>query len=227
MPNTNGHRAPPSVARTMHRLEGEEDRTVSALLVAMTEGRGEDVTLLADQVSRLAGVKRLLVAHRADKPVPQPPRTQVDRFLIGSYALHQLHAYLTRGQTEWMAAITGPKLDGVRFLSDLVELPADKLSVHGVTANDDGVFAVLCTLDRFGHGLHALVHSHRFCGPPRPSDVDLRMQEMLDAGKYAAIQGICSEDGYFRFFAGARDFTVEVYGSNVEQIDEKLFRVRS
>lgn len=224
MPNVNG-RAPPSVARTMQRLETEEERTVSALLIAMTEGRGDDVTLLADQVSRLAGVKRLLVAHRADQVVSLQPRMTVDRYLVGSYALHQLHAYLTRGKTEWMAAITGPKLDGVRFLSDLVELPADKQSVHGVTANDDGVFAVLCTLDRFGHGLNALVHSHRFCGPPRPSDVDLRMQELLDAGNYAAIQGICSEDGFFRFFAGARDFTVEVYGSNVEKIDERLFRV--
>lgn len=199
-------------------------------MLAMERGQNAAVHLLTNQQIHLAELRRELITFRAEQlrrtapEIAQPTRAG---FVVGSVFLHQMHTYLTRGTTEWMAGITGPTINGTRLLTDRIEIGSERRSVAGVTGDQDAVFKVLIDLEKHGHALHALVHSHRFAGPPTPSGVDLRMQETFDAGGYGAIQAIFSEDGFVRFFGGKEPFSVQVYGTRVEQIDDDLFRLEA
>lgn len=145
-------------------------------------------------------------------------------FLASSLFLADCYQYLVRGEPEWMHAVTGIQFGACRTLERFVHFTNDEQSALGVKANVSSVFKALTALDECGHGLHGIFHSHRFSGIPRPSSVDLALQERLDAGGYGAVQCIFSEDGFLTFFAGSRNFEVKIHGK-IKQLSRRVFRL--
>lgn len=171
-------------------------------------------------------------------PTYQPPApaaaakpTDNTTYWISSATLATAYQYLLQklpngGEPEWMLAVTGIKLpNGTRTLEHLMAIKLNRQ--NGVQAAFDmaDFTRVAVMLHEHGQALHAILHSHRFAGPPGPSGVDLALQRQLDGGGYPAIQAVFSEDGYVRFFAGAKPWQVQVHGSGVESCGPGLWRI--
>jgi hypothetical protein len=75
--------------------------------------------------------------------------------------------------------------------------------------------------------MHGLFHCHPGNGPAmtRPSSTDLATQERYERGGYPCIGGICSRDGWFRFFAH-HPFAITIFGKGVVQHEEHLFHIQ-
>lgn len=190
-------------------------------------------------VAPLAEGQPALPAPAQEDAVKPPARTtqpapSVPTYVISSATLAQAFAQLTRRlpgtneEPEWMLAVTGVRQEAqnLRTLEHLIDvrLARQSPSVAAFDIQDFGRVAI--TLHEHGLALHAIFHSHRFAGPPHPSQVDWRLQDLLDKAGYPAIQAVFSEDGYVRFFA-RRDFRVCVYGKGVEHVeqDAALYRI--
>jgi hypothetical protein len=186
-------------------------------------------------VPRLGTIVELPAADPAlleeAKPAAPASSPGVVTYWISSAALAQAHAFLVQhlpgggGEPEWMLAATGLKWDGLRTLEHLIAVRLATQSGARASFDIQHFTAVALTLHGHGQQLHAVLHSHRFKGPPQPSGVDMRLQSVLD--EYPAIQAVMSEDGWVRFFGGERRFAVQVYGKGVKTDgkDPFLFRI--
>ena len=139
--------------------------------------------------------------------------------------LDECLSYLTQGRAEWMRAVTGIRLGNYYTLERMIHLDLETQSAARATADMDSVFRALLSLADSGHALHAVFHSHRSRGMPGPSSIDKALQQRLDRGGYPAIQAIFSEDGFVRFFGGQEPFEVKVYGTGVEKVNERVYRL--
>jgi hypothetical protein len=167
------------------------------------------------------------------KPALPAPAPGLETYWISSAVLAQAHAYLLQrlpgsaGEPEWMLAVTGLKWDGVRTLEHLIAVRLATQSGARASFDMQHFTAVAVSLHQHGMELLAVMHSHRFSGPPRPSGVDMHLQGILDEGQYTACQAVFSEDGWVRFFGGEHRFAVQVYGKGVKPDgkDPFLFRI--
>ncbi len=164
----------------------------------------------------------------------QPPLTtqpQVPLYIVSPLTLATAYAQLrrhhpgTQEEPEWMLAVTGVKHEQMRTLEQLIEVKLAKQSAVTAAFDMQDFTRIATTLYEKSQALHAIFHSHRFRGQPQPSPVDWRLQEILDQGRYPAIQAVFSEDGYVRFFA-RRPFTVVVSGKGVDCVDPNTFLYR-
>jgi len=150
---------------------------------------------------------------------------QLSRYVVSSTTLAEAHAYLTqhrpgsRTESEFMLAATGLVVDGARTLEHLIEVKMSHQSFGQASFDMQAFMTIAVSLYEHDQHLHAVFHSHRFDGPPSPSDTDIRLQGILEEGGYPAIQAVFSEDGYVRFFANQRLFGIEIHGSGVEPVD--------
>jgi len=222
------------IARMMEPLE----RALADADALGIQFYGERLTGYMQVVQSVAPTLATLPAPMQSQPArvlpaspPPSPRAEEPSYLVSSATLAQAYAQLTRQgpgdgpEPEWMLAVTGIKQDTLRTLEHLIDV---KLATQSTTraAFDMQDFArIALTLHEQGLALHAIFHSHRFAGPPQPSEVDWRLQTLLDKGGYPAIQAVFSEDGYVRFFA-RQPFTVTVYGKGVEHVDREPFLYR-
>jgi len=166
-------------------------------------------------------------------PVPLPPIEAVPTYWVSSATLAEAYAYLTQRlpgtnqEPEWMLAVSGLKRDHVRTLEHLIEVKLATQSGGQASFDIQDFTRIAIALHEHGQALHAILHSHRFQGPPHPSGTDDRLQRRLEEGGYPAIQAVFSEDGYVRFFASQRQFAVEVNGKGVEPVDREgyLYRI--
>jgi proteasome lid subunit RPN8/RPN11 len=159
--------------------------------------------------------------------LPRPPLAfSLPTYLVSPATLAEAYAQLVRPQPgnreepEWMLAVTGVKQDNLYTLERLIEVKLANQSALAAAFDMQDFARIAVTLYEQGLALHAIFHSHRFSGPPQPSGVDWKLQDMLDQGGYPAIQAVFSEDGYVRFFA-RRPFTVTIAGKGVECVDQK------
>jgi len=152
-------------------------------------------------------------------------------YCVSSMTLHECHRYLTRrgkssaGEPEWMLAVTGLQIGPFLTLERWLEVGLSAQSSGHAAADMRDFTRLVVELDEFGFALHAILHSHRSPGPPRPSPVDLNLQETLEQAGYPAIQGVFSEDGYVRFFGYNQRFDVWVHGKGVETHGRFLFHL--
>lgn len=163
--------------------------------------------------------------------IPTPAVAKEPSYIVSSATLAQAHAQLTRQvpgdgpEPEWMLAVTGVKQEKLRTLEHLIDVQLASQTTTRASFDMQDFARIALTLHEQGLSLHAIFHSHRFAGPPQPSEVDWRLQALLDKGGYPAIQAVFSEDGYVRFFA-QQPFTVTVYGKGVEHVDHESFLYR-
>ena len=150
---------------------------------------------------------------------PQP-----HRYVISSTTLAEAYAYLTqhlpgrRTEPEFMLAVTGIQVDGVRTLERLIEIRMDHQSFGQASFDMQAFTKIALSLYEHNQHLHAVFHSHRFKGLPMPSGTDIRLQDILEEA-YPAIQAVFSEDGYVHFFSNKRRFAIEIHGTGVKPID--------
>lgn len=212
-------------------LHQEVATLVDWLEEAGDQGRWAEVQLLVSHIRQLQAVQRGIIRftcqarnEAAAQPQNYPEPPLVPAYLAGSLFLRDCYRYLVQGKPEWMHAVTGTQSTHIRTLDRMILLEPAQQSIAGVTARPEAVFEALIELYQHGHALHAVFHSHRFAGIPRPSAVDWALQERLDRGGYPTIQCIFSEDGYLTWFAGQQPFRLQIFGKGMEQIDEYVWR---
>lgn len=220
-------------------LDKEIDHVTWQLVEACKRGRNLEKIILTRQVLQLHGIQRAYVQHGnlgsnnqeqqaatvmplVKAQLPISPKKTV--YAVDVVSLRNWQAYLLSGKPEHMHAVTGINVQGVCALYRMIEIVPDLERVSSVVGNPDSVFEALMMLEQVGLKLHAICHSHRFNGVPQPSDTDWALQDRLDRGGYACIQGIVSEDGYWRFFAGKHPFEIRIIGKGVEKHDDKVFK---
>jgi hypothetical protein len=152
-------------------------------------------------------------------------------YLTTSIFLSTCVSYLlasTQQGKERINLVTGAKKnDRLRTLDRLGKVALAQQSLVGATADQLDLMKCLRELDSFGLHLHGLFHCHPGDGPAmtRPSRTDLATQERYERGGYPCIGGICSRDGWFRFYAH-HPFTITVFGKGVVQHEEHLFHIQ-
>jgi hypothetical protein len=79
----------------------------------------------------------------------------------------------------------------------------------------------LIEMDRRGHPLYGLFHTHPGEGPhaTRPSSTDLDTHERYEKA-YPLVGAIFVKDGYVRFFSKKQPFTITISGEGVTPIDQ-------
>jgi hypothetical protein len=164
-------------------------------------------------------------------PSREEPSPTVPEYLTTSIFLSTCASYLlayTQQGKERINLVTGAKKgDNLRTLDRLGKVALAQQSQVSATTDQLDLVKCLRELDAFGLHLHGLFHCHPGNGPAmtRPSGTDLATQERYERGGYPCIGGICSRDGWFRFFAH-HPFAITVYGKGVVQHEEHLFHIQ-
>jgi hypothetical protein len=219
--------APPDLLRTLQR---DAATCVDAIRQEEILARPTALTALVDHLRHLHILQRVLL-QQTHRPVPvgQSSNTGAPAaptmYIASTLFLRDCFDFLVQGEPEWLHAVSGTRFGDVLTLERMVHLrPADQ-SKGGVLAEPMSVFDSLANLSAYGHTLHGVFHSHRCKGVPRPSDVDTALQHRLDAGGFMAIQAIFTEDGHIRFFGGVGPFEIIIYGTRIEKIHERVFKL--
>ena len=151
-------------------------------------------------------------------------------YLLSSWFLSRSQLYLTGHPVEErMHLVAGVHLAPKRrTLDHLVTVTHNSQSAVHAQADQHALLRVLTEMEVWGHSLTGLFHSHPGLGAgmTRPSATDLATQERYEAGGYPMVSGICTRDGWFRFFAH-HPFTMTLFGQGVTQHEEHLFKIQS
>lgn len=188
----------------------------------------EEMITLLDAYLSTSKPSRQAANHQ---PSPAEHAITIPIYCMSSMTLHQCYKYLMQSkpdineEPEWMLAVTGLRIGPFLTLEHWVVVTLSHQLRTSAAADMKAFTQLMLQLDAFGQALHAIFHSHRFIGSPRPSGIDLDLQETLEQASYPAIQAIFSQDGYIRFFACARPFEVLVYGQGVQKYERYLYRL--
>jgi hypothetical protein len=196
------------IATTLEALEpGWQDRLENAA----TFVREAAVIRHATRTARIHGLPR-------DEPAL--------RFQASSLFLRDCHTLLTGDPDghERLHLVSGTVIDGVRVMSRIIKVDADEASAAYVRADAaDTHRKIVQLVERDGHELHAMFHSHIMHGAAstRPSGIDLANQGRFVAiGWTDVIGGIMSLDGFIRLFSTARDFSLSLYGNGADLVTD-------
>lgn len=209
---------------------------------AIENADGPGIQFYGEKLEQYKQVLRQVALVLTDLPSPDLPETprvlpvsppqlaqpQLPTYVVSPMTLATAYTQLiktqpdTNEEPEWMLAVTGVKHEQLRTLEHLLEIKLAKQSATAAAFDMQDFAQVAITLHEQGQAFHAIFHSHRFNGPPHPSAVDWRLQDILDQGGYPTIQAVFSEDGYIRFFA-RRPFLLSVSGKGVECVDANNF----
>ena len=180
-----------------------------------------DVVAAADVAQAAATEAHAPSAEKAPG-IPEYLTTPIFLSTCASYLLAT-----TQQGKERINLVTGAKKgESLRTLDRLGKVALSQQSLVGATADQLDLLHCLRELDSFGLHLQGLFHCHPGTGPAmtRPSGTDLATQERYERAGYPCIGGICSRDGWFRFFAH-HPFTITVFGTGVVQHEEHLFHI--
>jgi hypothetical protein len=128
-------------------------------------------------------------------------------------------------EAESMALVSGVRVGGVRGWDRLVKTPISFRSKVGAAIDGPALSMALRMLDKHGHALYGVIHLHLHHGAPSPSSTDLALQKKFEDGGYPVVQAVFSESGHFRFFSHDREFEVMTYGTGIERLDHRLYRI--
>jgi hypothetical protein len=154
-------------------------------------------------------------------------------YLVSSLFLEKAYEYLMRGPRseasrdapERLALVSGIRFGPVRICDLLLPAPLAYQSAVAAQLDRRQLSGVLRHLDRHGHALYMVIHSHTHGGPPSPSSTDFALQAKLEAAGYPVIQAVFSRTGHIRFFSKDQPFEVLTYGTGIERLDYRLYRL--
>ena len=139
------------------------------------------------------------------------------------FFLRRCLAYLTADDMEAMCYVSGVAEEGDYFLSDIVEFEMAERSTVGVHGSSESLAQAVLKLSASGQFILGWLHSHPGAGPgaTHPSGTDISMQKRMEKVGYPAIGGIFTRDGYVRFFADQREFSVKISGKGVTHVESE------
>ena len=150
-------------------------------------------------------------------------------YLVSSWFLADCHHHLIDTSTghERLHFVTGIRTENIRTLDRMVPVALETSSAIHAAADQLAANRILIEMDGWGHSVHGLFHSHPGAGlkATHPSSTDYSTHERYEKGGYPLVGAIFVKDGHVRFFSKDSDFTINVYGQGVEQLDEKIFKI--
>jgi proteasome lid subunit RPN8/RPN11 len=209
------------------------DTALRIIAAALTEGKRANATpafqeldFLFDVVAMADAAQRLL---REGKPPAEEAQSGVAEYLISSLTLADCAEYLlgdAHGR-ERLCLLTGVKVGTRRTLERMVKVALSEQSTTCAVADPLDLQRKVIAMDRFGHKLHGLFHSHPGLGrgATRPSGTDLATHQQHERGSYPLVGAIFERSGFVRFFSYDRPFTITIYGTGVEAYEENLFKI--
>lgn len=146
--------------------------------------------------------------------------------VISSWLLRDSFVVCTETAEEGMHFIAGFDLDGLTIATRIIRCRYASRSWASARSDQVSVQKSVIASHERGHHLAALVHAHPGTGRDanHPSSVDLQTHQAFEQTS-RIIGGIFSRDGFVRWFSAVHPFQVVVVGSDVEQVDEHLFRL--
>jgi hypothetical protein len=209
------------------RIEDATHRRITAMastFEALPDGWQERLENDATFVMEAASIRHAIRNARQYAAGAEPATL---RLQVSSLFLRDAHRYLTSDPQgrERLALISGTiSDDGVRVMSRMLSVDMDEASPAYVRAAPKETHkAIVQLVERDGHPLHAMWHSHimRGAASTRPSGIDIANQDRFCAmGWDEVLGGIFSLDGFVRMFSTARDFSISVYGNGVDIISD-------
>jgi len=197
---------------------------ITATFEALAPGWQERLENGATFILEAAAIRHAIRRTREQGVTREAPTL---RLQASSLFLRDCHALLTGDPNghERLHLVSGTVSDhGVRVLSRIVKVNADESSAAYVRAEPaDTHRKIVQLVERDGHELHAMFHSHIMHGAAstRPSGIDIANQErFVTIGWTDVIGGIFSLDGYIRLFSTARDFTLSIYGNGANMVSD-------
>lgn len=203
-------------------LQAEERRL--RRLIEICADRG-DAGGVQDQAGRLAGVLR---ERRLLEGLAPSRQAGTEVLVFSTMMLAQSFRVCTETEDEGMHFIAGVEYDGVAVGTHLIPFPYAHRSVAGASGDPRATHRIVIQTHEAQHRLLALLHSHPGSGPRAnlPSSIDDRTQRLWERGS-RLVGGIWSRDGFLRWYSVAVPFRVELVGSHMEKIDERLFKLVS
>jgi JAB domain-containing protein similar to deubiquitination enzymes len=158
---------------------------------------------------------------------PSTPSFSEDNphYLVSSWFLTDCLSYLIDNPQghERLHLVTGIKISpNQRTLDRMVKVALKLASEIGALADQHALQKALIEMDRRGHALYGLFHSHPGTGSlaTRPSSTDLATHRRYENGGYPLVGAIFVKDGFVRFFSNNTPFTITIYGEGVTPIDQ-------
>jgi hypothetical protein len=204
------------------KLDALKDHCLSELEAAFYTGDNQSADKACDYLKRLSEVQLEL----QDLHAKREQSSKLPKFKTGGRFLHDCLDFLDDSADEMIHYVTGIQTDNTRVLSEIVTFDIETRSPSYVRGDIMSAANSLIMLDEHGYKLHAWFHTHPGNGPGaiHPSSIDLTHQKALEKGGYNVVGGIFARDGYVRFFSCDLKYDLEIYGSNVTQIDSTTYK---
>lgn len=152
-------------------------------------------------------------------------------YMVSSLFLQDCYDCLTRELSsnkdiESLIYVTGVEAGRYVILDRIISFKMDEQTPVYAKGNAQDTHRVLMQLSVMGYKLLGIFHTHLWegMGAVNPSSIDITNQGRYEKSGYEAISGIFSKDGFVRFFSNSLDFNMTVYGKEVQEYGNKIYR---
>jgi hypothetical protein len=221
-----------NIERTLEREARAGVKRMAQTLAKLERGWQEaletELAYVIETVDAKQALKKVQRTRGSGEPAAQSSATL--KFQVSSRFLRECWAYLTSDPQgrERMHLVSGPITpNDLRILSQIEKVDYDEQSAAYVSASANDTHRRLIDLEKDGHQLLAMFHSHIMHGAEstQPSVVDLANQRRFVSIGWDAIGGIFSLDGYIRLFGTNKEIEVALYGSGAQIISRGTHEV--
>lgn len=153
--------------------------------------------------------------------------SDVPEFIVGSELLYKAYQKLNSIETESILYAVGNNFGNSYSIVRLIDLKLDKSEIAYASADPAFSSKALIGLEEYGTLLTCYFHAHPGNGisANHPSNTDIANQERYERGKYIAIGGIFSRDGYLRFFSDKLQYTVTISGKGIDHVSKNVYKL--
>ncbi len=205
----------------MTKLYAQRQQATRALTSAIRRADVADIQLHTQQLSACLQEFNLL------RQLLPKDRPSSNVFVFSSMLLHDSFDSATELPQEGMHFVVGYEYDNLLIATRIIPFAYAHRSLAAARGDHQATHHSFIETHEFGHSLLALIHSHPGTGTfsNHPSGEDMQTQRNWELTT-KMISGIWSRDGYLRFFSDTFPFSIVVVGSQIEQLEPHLWRLR-
>jgi hypothetical protein len=155
------------------------------------------------------------------------PQSDVVEFAVSTELLYEAFKKATALPTETILYASGSNIGNLFSIERLIEPKLDQSKLCYASVDMESSTKILIELEKYGTLLTGFFHAHPGNGKHsnKPSCTDIKTQVIYENGKFKAIGGIFSRDGYLRFFSDKLDFRVTVSGKGVHYVSKNVYKL--